>query len=584
MSSRLVYISMQSPCFRFGSMLLVSLWFITTSVCAQNLESIGKGDALTISGGVNVSQVFYAANGIEDRRDPYNYFLSGNLNLSLYGWSVPVSFSYSNQNASFQQPFNQYGMSPTYKWVTAHLGYRSMTFSKYTLNGHLFLGVGVELTPSDKVKVMAMYGQLQKAVELDTAEVGNLPAFKRMGGGAKVTLGGADHSVDFSFFKASDDPNSVKSNVADIGLFAEDNLVLGLGVSTKIINNLTFKGEIAYSAISTNSQSEEVNADHIYNKFSFAFQPRASSSYYSAMNAAIQYQFKKYAFGVAYERVEPGYRTLGAYYFNNDLENIALTHTSRWLNQRLSISARGGLQRNNLNKTELNTMSRWSGSLSINYQVSPKITTNINYSNFSTVVNFRTPEQLYNQATPYDNLDTLNYQQISQNAALGANFLLGNSTERAQNLNCNFAYQQSAEEQGGEAQNTGSKYYNFNSSYSISFVPSALVVSLSGNVNVSQAVDTQNLIYGPSLSARKSLGDKKASLTGALSYNVSEANNKLNSSVLNLRIGAGYVLREKHQFNLNVTAINRHTPHSTTQQQFREFVAELGYNFNFSSR
>lgn len=77
---------------------------IALSVKAQNLESIGKQKPLAVTGGVSFNQIFYAVNGIESRRDPYSYYASGNLNLSLYGWSVPLSFSVSNQNTSFQQP------------------------------------------------------------------------------------------------------------------------------------------------------------------------------------------------------------------------------------------------------------------------------------------------------------------------------------------------------------------------------------------------------------------------------------------------------------------------------------------------
>ena len=246
------------------------------------------------------------------------------------------------------------------------------------------------------------------------------------------------------------------------------------------------------------------------------------------------------------------------------------------------MSARGGLQRNNLDKDELNTMNRLSGALSLNYQISPRIVSTVNYSNFSTVVNFRTPEQQFNQVTPYDNLDTLNYRQISQNASLGLNFILGESKERRQNLNMNVAYQQSADEQGGEALNTGSQFYNFNSSYSMNLQPQALTLSLSGNANVSESPTTQNLIYGPALSVRKSLRDNKVSLTGTLSYNNSQANGVLASRVVNLRMGANYVLLEKHQFNLNVTAVNRFSPQNETQQRYREYVAELGYNYNFN--
>ncbi|MGB4775201.1 MAG: hypothetical protein WBP45_08515, partial [Daejeonella sp.] len=136
---------------------------------AQRLDGIGKDPFLKVSGSVATNQVAYFADGISSRRDPYNYFLSGTLNFDLYGWSVPLGFTYSNQSkGAFQQPFNQYGLTPTYKWVTGHLGYSSMSFSNYTLNGHLFNGAGIDLAPAGRFKFSAMYGRLQKAVKTDT--------------------------------------------------------------------------------------------------------------------------------------------------------------------------------------------------------------------------------------------------------------------------------------------------------------------------------------------------------------------------------------------------------------------------------
>ena len=143
------------------------------------------------------------------RRDPFNCFVSGNLNISIYGWSVPLSFSYSNQKATFRQPFNQYGLSPTYRWITMHAGYRSMVFSNYTVNGHLFLGAGADLTPRKNLRLSGFYGRLQAAVKEDTLREHNLPAYERKGGGVKLTLGDQSRFVDLIVFTASDDPGSL---------------------------------------------------------------------------------------------------------------------------------------------------------------------------------------------------------------------------------------------------------------------------------------------------------------------------------------------------------------------------------------
>src|SRR5579859_3793390 len=83
--------------------------FISLVADAQDLSRLGKGSPLKVTGGVSANQIFYLANGIDNRRTPYSYFLSGNLNLNVYEFNMPVSFTFSNQNISLQQPFNQFG-------------------------------------------------------------------------------------------------------------------------------------------------------------------------------------------------------------------------------------------------------------------------------------------------------------------------------------------------------------------------------------------------------------------------------------------------------------------------------------------
>ena len=91
----------------FLAVMLVSL-VSGIQLYAQNLEAIGKEKPLKLNGGISLNQTFYSSSDSLSRRDPYNYYLAGNLNLSMYGWSVPLSFNYSNQKTTFTQPFNNY--------------------------------------------------------------------------------------------------------------------------------------------------------------------------------------------------------------------------------------------------------------------------------------------------------------------------------------------------------------------------------------------------------------------------------------------------------------------------------------------
>lgn len=548
-------------------------FFLCANSFAQNLESIGEGPAVSVSGGLNINQVFYTAEGVANRRDPYNYFVSGNLNFSIYGWSVPFSFSYSDQNTSFQQPFNQFGISPTFRNTTAYLGFNSMTFSRYTLSGHIFLGGGVETQVSDKLRISMMYGRLQKAAALDTAQMLNIPAYRRMGGGAKVTYGSVKDFLELTLFHARDDSTSIGGTD---GISPEENLVLGLGFGFSPIKGLTFTGEVATSALTLDTRSESVQGEGFIDLLMTA---RASTSIYQAWNGTAQYQFSEYVFGVNYERVDPGYRTHGAYFFNNDLENISLLHRSSWIQKKLNLNFRLGMQKNNLENTELSTMRRLSWSGAVNYQISPKITTQFNFSDFNTFVNFRPLVEVIDQSTPYDNLDTLNYHQLARQASSNVNIVLDETPESRQNLNINFSYQETTEDRMTDAQYADTRFYNLNTAYLLNLGESGWSFSLAGNVNVTQA-QSDHLIIGPSASVRRRLLEGKLTTNLTFSFNQSTVDGDTAGRIYNFRAGGSYAVKA-HQFTLNVTAIDRFSPGRDVGQHYTELVGELGYYYSF---
>src|ERR1051326_3971261 len=172
---------------------------------AQNLEKIGGNDMLKVNGGFNYNSTFYHADGIAPRRDPFAWFFSGNINFSILDWSIPFSYSYSNLHGTFSQPFDQYSVSPQYKWIKTFFGYTSMNFSSYTLAGHVFLGGGAELTPKNW-KINVMCGRLKKAVEYDA--INNSDAnmsYQRFGYGTRIGYEKNGSGLAATFFHATDD-------------------------------------------------------------------------------------------------------------------------------------------------------------------------------------------------------------------------------------------------------------------------------------------------------------------------------------------------------------------------------------------
>jgi len=549
---------------------------------SQNIESIGKKNAFKVGGGVSLSQIFYASKGIENRRNPYSYFASGNLNFSLYGWSIPLSFSLSNRNVTYQQPFNQYSVHPTYKWITGHFGYTSMTFSPYTVNGHIFLGGGIDLAPEGKFKLSALYGRFLKAVQPDSINT-NSPtaAYQRMGYGLKATYGDASQSVDVIMFHAADDINSIRYVPEAEGILPEENLVVSVGAGKTLFEHFLVKAELAASALSRDTRADESDQDHPLAKAKFLYAPRLSSSYYKAFKSSFNYQQSGYSIGAAYERIDPQYRTLGSYYFNNDLENITVNGAMAALHGKVNLAANVGTQRDNLDNSKVSTMRRLVGSLNVGYAPSQKINLSASYSNFQTYTNIRSQFQNINQLTPYDNLDTLNYTQISQNATVTALYMFGKNENKRQTLNVNLTLQDAADKQGQVQQNSGVRFYNMNTAYALNIVPQNMMVSVSVNATINEGASTNVKTLGPTAAVSRSFFEKKFRTTLSASYNDTYSEGKRINTIVNGRLNGSVSVQKKHNINLSMVLVNRNSNVEGAAKAFTEFTGTLGYSYSF---
>lgn len=562
--------------------LLLALCLGNSSI-AQDLESIGKSNPLTITGGVSLNQILYGVSGIKSRRDPYSYYASGNVNFSLYGWNVPLSFSISNQSTTFQQPFNQYSLHPTYKWVSGHIGYISTSYSPYTVSGHIFLGAAVDVVPDEgKWKFSALYGRFLRAVEQDTSNSNSIPTYKRMGYGFKAGYGDGGNGLDVVLFRAKDEINSIHYIPDSVGVLPQENLVVSIGGTKTFLEHIVLKAEIASSAITRDLRAEESEeSKNALAKTGFLYTPRLSSAYYKALKASVDYQFDAYSIGIGYERVDPQYRTLGAYYFNNDLESITANGAGSILQGKMNVAVSAGAQRDNLDKSKVSTMRRAVGSLNVNYIASERLNLSASYSTFSTYTNIRSQFVDINQLTPYDNLDTLDYTQLSKNATLTAMYALSTSKEKRQSINLNVSFQNAADKQGDVEQNSGTQFYNINAAYSLNIIPRNMTVSLSFNGNVNESPGFNSKTIGPTVSLSKGFLDKRLRASISSSYNNTFTNSKSVNSFINGRISGTYSIKKKHNLNLGVVVVNRQAKTNSSPNAFTEFTGTMGYSYSF---
>lgn len=554
---------------------------VTLAICVfpktwgQNLESIGKDKPLKITGGLSANQILHGSDMAQSGRSPYTYYLAGNINFNLYGWSVPFSYTFSNQQSSFQQPFNQYSLHPTYKWITLHLGYTSMTFSSYTLSGHQFLGAGVDLNPGSKFKFSAMYGRLKKEVELDTSKTGIQPVYRRYGFGLKGGVNLGKVNFELMTFHSKDVQNSLKQSIDSLEIYPEENLVLGINSSISPIDKLSFQVEYGTSFITRDIRSEVLSNNLLYTK-------RTSTERFNAVKAGLKYAHTFYSAGVTYERIDPGYRTHGSYYFNNDLENIATNLTASLFKKKLTLGANIGVQRDDLDKTKMSTMLRVVNSYNIGFVPINQLNISATYSNFKSHTNVKPTFQSINQLTPYETLDTLNFTQISENASLNVNYTLSSTEKSRQNLSVNGTYQKASEYQDQVLVNSGAKFMSSSLAHNLTFVKSN--TSFTTTINYSNSITSTLSTYtvGPTLSVRKSFLKNKLRGSLSTSFNNSYSNGSLVNTVFNFRMNWGYTWQKKHNFNFSGAAIQRIARSSGLGvKKVFEYTFTLGYTYNF---
>lgn len=555
--------------------------FIPRGAKAQQLEKIGQDDGISVSGGLSTNHVLYFNSGIGGRRDPYNYFLSGNLNFNFYGFSVPLSFSYSNQQFRYRQPFNQFGISPEYKWVQGHFGYRNMSFSSYTLNGHIFLGGGLDLSPGDNWNISMMFGRLNKAVEPgNNAE----PFYRRWGTGLKAEYDyGGGNKVSFVVFGAWDDQHSLESPPDSLNITPEENMVWSLGFTKSLFDNFSLSFEFARSAHTEDSRAPlEENAyvrsiDRI-----FAISQRTSTNYYNAMNGELSYRVGNSSIGVGYERVDPQYRTLGSYYFNNDLENLTLNFSTTY--KKINFSGNLGGQRNNLDNTKNSSMQRLVGSANVSFPITSQWNTSLSYSNFQTYNNMQPVDEQALQLSPYENLDTLNYVQISQNASASSTYNFGSDEKSSKVLTFNGSYQQTSDKRGNEKIEPNSKIYNLN----LNYVHSLLKKHINFNIGANSTINDNNVssteLYGFTFGASKPFFEKLLKTSLSVNVNNNYEKGSLTGRIFNVNASGNMSVKEHHSINLSANFLHRKKLAEGSgfyNRNFQEITVRAGYSYSF---
>jgi len=571
---------------------------------SQALDQLGVKKGVTMNGSVSTSFTGYKANGIESRRDPLAWYLNGNINMNLFGYDMPFSFSYSNQGRNYSQPFNQFRFAPSYKWARAYVGTTSMTFSNYTLAGHMFNGVGLELTPQ-KWRISAMYGTLLKAVPFDVLvpESYNRAAFERKGYGIKLGYEDQGNAYGITLFRAKDDPKSLPYIPDDATITPRENVAMAFNLRQNLLKRVFVDVEYSVSALNRDVRSEKNAFDSSRGTSNFLHSfltPTSSTRYFDAIQAGLGYTGNFYSIQLRYERVAPDYVTLGAYNVVNDMRNITVAPTVQLFNGKLNLSANVGLQVNNLDHSKTTDARRWVINSSASIAPNEHWNFNGSYSNFSNYTRIRP------QVDPYysDPLDTLDFYQVNNTYSGMASWRTGDK-DHQHAVTLNSSYQYASDRSSVEdASPVLSKFFTSNLAYSYNINPKSL--SLGGGINYyrNDAAGLNATFIGPNVIVNRQYFDKTLRTGLTATYNLTsatahtpEAITKTSSTLFNTGLNINYSpkgrkpdstveegkksLFGKQSHNIGATLLWMIRGASGTQPGYNELTSTINYTYSF---
>ena len=380
---------------------------LVQSLQAQNTGKAGKKNPLVITGSIGAAANFYSSSDSFYTRPRYAWNAYGGFTARLKSFSMPVSFVVNKYDQSRVSTFSQVGISPTYKWIRLHLGYRSIPFSPLTYDGQSFRGVGMELKPRG-FHLAAFYGTFTRPPSgRDTTRVFRdsnnlyksfyLPQYNRKAYGVKVGVGNSTNFFDLIYFHAKDDRSSASFQDTSRAIYgsqfnwltAQENTVISTAFRIKFLKRLALSGDIAVSGLkgslgaSSSIKIDSANPHKQLAELVFKVLPSNQSSVASfAGQSSLSFHSAAFTSAVNYRNVQPGFRSLGAPYILNDVEQVSWLNSLTAVKGRLTGSTILTYQHNNLNRklnTELQTLI---GTANLNAYISQHVNLNANYAGY----------------------------------------------------------------------------------------------------------------------------------------------------------------------------------------------------------
>lgn len=536
---------------------------------------------LTTSGGFGVTASAYNASGIDNRRAPASMQTNANLNFSVFGFRSGLSLLYSTDQSGLRQNMNAISFDANYKWLTVQAGTVSPNFSEYGLNGTTLQGGYVKLDPGKWLFEFAG-GQSQRAVKMQVDRGFRNSAYERYAFAGKIGVGKENSSHFFlSSHYSKDNVNSI-----DVAGTTTPQQNLTITPDTKVIlfgKKLTLSSNVTVSAYTRDLNSDVIPSGDtgVPGFLTKIFEPYTSSRVNYAGKAAADLSLQNFGLNVGYERIQPGFISLGAGRIRDDQQTINLGSNVQLLDNRLGVQANFSVGQDNLLGNRLQTATNTSLGTNVRYQFTDMISLNTSYN------------LMLNDFTSKTNVDSLNLgqQQVSHTFMLQPNLIIQDN-DYTHSISLSGSYFNMINEFKGAAttQNDfSSDTYSSSLAYSIRF-PAGFAINTMGNFLVFNSDRSTNVTTGGNIGASYAFFEQKMNVS--LNVGLNQNKNEVDRSQQNLdtyifktrqimmSLSANYRLYDKGSLSLSLRNLTNNIIEGAGSK-YSEIEANLVYRHRF---
>lgn len=536
----------------------------------------------TASGSIGLSANTYTATGIENRRSPASLKTTANLNFSLFGFSSGLNVLYSTDQSKFRQNMNNISFDASWKWLTIQAGDVSPNFSRYGIGGATIRGGYLKLDPGSWLLELTG-GQSKREISNTGNDEFREPAFERWSMAGKI---GYENDNDDHFYLSSHYSLDKSRSLQNQGTIApQENFTVTPDVGVKLFDGaFSLESQVTFSAYTRDLNTAEIPISDLGLPGFLAkvIQPHVSSRLNYAGQASAMVNLDSFGAEFGYERIQPGFRSLGIGQMQDDQEKIRFAPSVQLLDNRMSVQSNVVLGRDNLLNSRLKTRRTTGIGTNVQFQLTDMIVLNSNYnllinnfsSNSSSSQDISPDQKQVAHTFMLQPSVTIQAEQKTHNISLSASY---------------FTFNIDFESNGSTSapMSTTSDTYSSSATYSLMF-PGGFTVNAMGNFLLNKSRSTENNTLGGNVGASYSFLERKLtmSLNGGFNQNLSTtsipnaSDVRVKSQQFMLSLTGNYRLTGKDTFSLSVRSRGNNVVEGGNTN-YSELEASLKYRHQF---